>query len=172
MSEDKKLVYSGKIISLETATVDLPNGQRMDLEIVRHPGGAAVVAINDKDQVCLLRQYRPALGAWLWELPAGKIDHGEPPLETAHRELAEEAGVQASEWHDLGSVISSPGVFTEEVFLYLAKDLRHVGEDKEDHEVFETHWINFDDAVQKALSGEITDGKTVAALLRASNSGH
>jgi 8-oxo-dGTP pyrophosphatase MutT (NUDIX family) len=117
--------------------------------------------------VCLLRQYRHAAGGWLWELPAGKLDAGEPPAVTARRELAEEAGVAAAEWRSLGTVVSSPGVFTEVVHLYLARQLAPAAAAREHGEVFEAHWVPLGEAVARALSGDITDGKTVIGLLRA-----
>ena len=109
-----------------------------------------------------------AVEQWVWELPAGKIDHQEPHIETAQRELEEEAGVQANDWHELGAMISSPGVFDELVYLYLAKDLKEVEQQPEEHEVFELHWIDFDEALDWAVTGKINDAKTVIALFRAS----
>jgi 8-oxo-dGTP pyrophosphatase MutT (NUDIX family) len=165
--KDKKTLYAGKIITLETACARLPNGHTLEMEVVRHPGGSAVVAINEQRQVCLLKQYRCVLDQWLWELPAGKNDNRELPLTTAQRELEEEAGVQAVQWLDLGYMISSPGVFTEKVYLYLASDLRQVAQNSEDHEVFEVHWVDLDKAIQWAVGGEISDAKSVIGLCRA-----
>ena len=164
-----KTIFSGKIVCVETAVTTLPNGHDLDLEIIQHPGGAAVVVINEKQQVCLLKQYRCVLDKWLWELPAGKIDNNEPPLSTAKRELEEEAGIRAEKWQTLGSMISSPGVFTEEVFLYLATNITEVAANKEDHEVFEVHWINLDHVLEWVLQGEISDAKTVIGIVRAVN---
>lgn len=95
MPPNKREIYKGKIISLSTESVVLPNGEGLDMEIVHHPGGAAVVALDEKGNICLLRQYRHVFKDWLWELPAGKIDDAEEPIVTARRELMEEAGVQA-----------------------------------------------------------------------------
>ena len=167
MAEGSRQVFSGRIVSLSVEDVRLPNGEEVQLEIVRHPGGAAVVAVDDAGRVCLLRQYRHAAGGWLWELPAGKLDGSEPPAETARRELAEEAGVAAGNWVELGRVVSSPGVFTEVVHLYLARSLTPAPAAREHGEVFETHWVPLPEAVRRALSGEIVDGKTVIGLLRA-----
>ncbi len=169
MLEDRKTVFSGKIVTMETAKTILPNGHTMELEVVRHPGGSAVVAVNDQRQVCLLKQYRCVFDDWLWELPAGKNDHNEPPIDTAHRELAEEAGVQANQWRELGCMISSPGVFTEKVYLYLAQGLNTVAQNNEDHEVFDIHWIDFEQALNWARHGEISDAKSVIGLYRAAD---
>ncbi|MCC6207644.1 MAG: NUDIX hydrolase [Gammaproteobacteria bacterium] len=160
-------IFQGRIVGIEVDTVELPDGVRLELEIVRHPGGAAVVAVDENMRVCLLRQYRPVIGAWLWELPAGKIDDGEPPLETARRELAEEAGLAATHWLDLGSIVSSPGVFTERVHLYLARGLSAMPTALEHGELLEPHWIAMSDAVARARNGEIEDAKSIIALFRA-----
>src|SRR5580698_691526 len=112
--------YKGRVISVTVDRVLLPNGREAALEVVHHPGGAAIVALNDLQQVCLLRQYRYVAGGWIWELPAGKLEPAEPPEVTARRELIEEAGVDASDWASLGSLLSSPGVFSEVIHLYLA----------------------------------------------------
>ncbi len=167
MTEPKRRVFTGRIVEVTLDRVRLPNGLETEFEVVHHPGGAAVVAVDDQYRVCLLRQYRHALNEWLWELPAGKRDGGEDPGQTARRELQEEAGVHATKWRTLGQVTSSPGVFTEVVYLYLARDLRFGADAVEAHEVFERHWIAFDEAVRRAEAGEISDAKTVIGLLRA-----
>lgn len=161
-----KHVYAGRVVRLDLETVRLPNGVRHELEIVHHPGGAAVAAVDAQRRVCLIRQYRHAAGGWVWELPAGKLEPAEPPGETARRELAEEAGMQASEWRTLGTSLSSPGVFTEVVHLYLALELAPVPLAHEPAEVIEIHWVPLDEACARALRGEINDAKTVIGLLR------
>lgn len=167
MTHTKTIIYRGKIIELSLENVTLPNGALAELEIVHHPGGAAVVALDHDNRVCLLRQYRHATGGWLWELPAGKLDAGEPPLSTAQRELEEEAGLRADRWEPLGNIISSPGVFTEVVHLFLARTLRSVPANTEAHEVLEVHWVPFAEALVRAREGGITDAKTVVGLFRA-----
>ena len=94
--------YQGRVISVTVDDVILPNGRQAALEVVHHPGGAAIVALNDLQQMCLLRQYRYVAGGWIWELPAGKLEPAEPPEITARRELVEEAGVVATDWVSLG----------------------------------------------------------------------
>lgn len=167
MIQPVRSLYRGRIVALDVQTLRLPNGAIADFEIVRHPGGAAAIAVDAAGSVCLLRQYRPVLNAWLWELPAGKLDPGELPLVTAQRELAEEAGLQAASWLPLGTIVSSPGVFTEVIHLYLARGLAHVGKRAEEHELFEVHWLPFAEALARARHGEITDAKTVVGLFRA-----
>ncbi len=164
--DNKRVVYRGRIIELSLDTPTLPNGTRPELEIVHHPGGAAVVAIDDAGRVCLLRQYRHAAGGWVWELPAGKRDAGEEPQQTAARELEEEAGLTARRWQPLGGILSSPGVFTEVVYLFLAQELAQVPARAERHEVFEVHWVALADAVGRVMDGAINDAKTVVGLLK------
>jgi ADP-ribose pyrophosphatase len=160
-------VYQGRAVRLDLERVVLPNGHEIELEIIRHPGGAATVAVDERDRVCLLRQYRHAAGGWLWELPAGKLDAGEAPQRTASRELAEEAGVKADTWSSLGQLVSSPGVFTEVVHLFLARGLSPTRTAPEPGECLEVHWVPRGQAVQRALDGDIEDAKTVIGLLRA-----
>ena len=162
-----KTAFSGRIIEVTLDQVTLPNGVECELEIIHHPGGAAAVALDEAGRVCLLRQYRHAVEGWLWELPAGKIDDQEPHLETAQRELREEAGLTATTWTPLGEMASSPGVFKERVFLYLATDVHHVSAAREPEEVMEVHWVPFEEATTMALDNTITDAKTVIGLLRA-----
>lgn len=164
--KEKRTVFSGRVITVNVERVELPNGVTTDLEIIRHPGGAAAVAINAAGEVCLLRQYRHALGGWLWELPAGKLDGAEQPLLAAQRELAEETGLAAAHWTSLGEYVSSPGVFTEVVHLFLATGLEKTEARPEAGEVFEMQWLAFDRALALALAGEINDGKTVVGLAR------
>jgi 8-oxo-dGTP pyrophosphatase MutT (NUDIX family) len=161
-------MYSGRVIEVNVERVELPNGTTADLEIIHHPGGAAIVAVDDREQVCLLRQYRHAAGGWIWELPAGRLEPAEPPLETARRELVEEAGRTALQWQDLGVILSSPGVFTERIHLFLAQGLADCPQSLEKHEVIEVHWIALREAVAMAQDGRINDAKSVIGLLRGS----
>ena len=168
MKPDKQtLHFAGRVVQVTTDEVVLPNGHRALLEVVHHPGGAAAVALDGGGQVCLLRQYRYVADGWLWELPAGKLEPGEPPLDTARRELTEEAGVSASHWHSLGSCLSSPGVFTERLHLFLATGLTPAQLAQEHAEVIEIHWVPFAQACAWAIDGTIADCKTALGLLRA-----
>lgn len=169
MTFERKTIYEGRVIKVSVDTVDLPNGMRIPLEIVRHPGGAAVVALDAQQRICLLRQYRHAAGGYIYELPAGKLEPGEPPEVTIERELAEEAGMFAANWRSLGSYFSSPGVFTEIIHLYLATGLTPVAARPEADEVFEVEWWPLEQAVERARNGELADAKTIIGILRASS---
>lgn len=160
-------VFTGRVIQVNVEEVRLPNDHVATLEMVHHPGGAAIVALDDAGRVCLIRQYRHAANGYIWEFPAGKIDHKEPPLQTAKRELEEEAGRRAREWRSLGDFLPSPGILTEVVHLFLATGLTEVSNQLEATEVLEAHWLPFDEVMRMAHSGELRDGKSLAALLRA-----
>jgi len=162
-----KNVFKGRVIEVNVERVELPNKAIAELEIIHHPGGAAVVAVNERREICLLRQFRHAAAGWLWELPAGKIDNREPPLQTAQRELEEEAGVTAASWQSLGDMVSSPGVFTEVIHLYLATGLQATVAKPEEHEVLEVHWKPLDDVVQMARDGKLRDAKSLVGVFRA-----
>ncbi|HEY3809131.1 MAG TPA: NUDIX hydrolase [Steroidobacteraceae bacterium] len=165
--EKLRNVFTGRVITVNVETVRLPNGHVADLEIIHHPGGAAAAAVDTAGRVCLIRQYRHAASGYIWELPAGKLEVGEPPLTTAQRELGEEAGRSARRWTALGQYFSSPGVFTEVVHLFLAEELAAASVAREAAEVIEVHWVDLELACRRALDGEYTDGKTALGLLRA-----
>src|SRR3954463_9492106 len=101
MPIERKMIYEGRVIKVSVDNVELPNGVHVPLEIVRHPGGAAAVAVDAQGRICLLRQYRHAAGGYIYDLPAEKLDPGEPPEDTARRELVEEGAVNASQWDSL-----------------------------------------------------------------------
>ncbi len=162
----RKDVFHGRVIDLGLDTVELPDGRHAELELIRHPGGAAVVALNAQRQVCMLRQYRHAAGGWIWEIPAGKLEGEEAPLATAQRELEEEAGLRAGVWTSLGDMLSSPGVFNEVIYLFMAHDLEAVPHNREPHELIEIHWVTFEETLAWACGGEIRDAKSLAGLFR------
>lgn len=162
-----RTLFTGRVVSVEAVRVEMPAGNLADYEIIRHPGAAAIVAVDAEDRVCLLRQFRPAAGGWIWELPAGRREPGESPQQTAARELAEEAGCSAAVWRSLGSILSSPGVCDEEVHLFMATGLAAQPPRHEPFEAIDIHWVTFGEALRQALAGEIRDSKTVAGLVRA-----
>src|SRR5688572_13705313 len=164
---DSAVQFRGKVITVTIDDVTLPNGHRTGLEIVHHPGGAAVVAIDKDRKVCLLRQHRHAVGGYLWELPAGKLEPGEPPLDTARRGLVEEAGSEGTHWESLGTCTPSPGVMREIVHLFLATGLSPATSAPESAEVFEVHWVPVEEAHRWVVDGTINDAKTAVGIIRA-----
>jgi len=160
-------IYQGRVLRFTVEQVRLPNDHLATLEMVHHPGGAAILALDDDQRICLVRQYRHAVGDYIWEIPAGKIDNKDAPLATAQRELEEEAGRLAGEWHSLGEFLPSPGFLTEVVYLFFATQLKTVKNNLEATEVLEAHWFPYEQALEMAQSGELRDGKSLAALLRA-----
>ena len=167
MPTTREVRYQGTIVDLGVETVSLPNGHIIRLEVVRHPGGSAVVALDEQKNVCLLKQYRYAAGGWLWELPAGKLEPEESAGLTARRELAEEAGVEGKIWQSLGSFLTTPGFCDERIHLFLTRQLIRVQKQPEKHEVIEIHWIPFHTALQQVYTGQIHDAKTMLGLLLA-----
>ena len=161
----ENLLYSGRIISLYNDEVELDNGNHAMREVVTHPGGSSILAINDKDEVYFVRQYRYPMRDFILELPAGKRDNGEDPFETAKRELHEETGMEADTWIPLGSSLSSPGCFTERLYLYAAKDLHAVGQHLDEGEYLGVFTIPYEKALEMVKNGELDDAKTQLALL-------
>ena len=170
MPVSRNSIYKGRIVDFGIESIAQPDGRRVDIEVARHPGGAAVLAVDAEQRVCLLRQFRGPFEEWLWELPAGKIDHGEPPLSTARRELEEEAGLTAQHWVSLGTVITCPGFSDEVIHLFLATGLTQGTASAEADEYIEAHWIPLPEAIERANQGKIKDAKSLIALYRAGRS--
>jgi len=158
--------HDGRVIQVSTERLRYSNGREYDIDFVRHPGAAAVVAIDGNRRVCVVRQYRHGVQDFLWEIPAGKLDVGEPPEACALRELKEETGVEAARWTSLGRYIPAPGIFTEVIHLYLARDLEIGAASPDADEELELKWLPLDEAIDLVLRGEWNDGKTCMALLR------
>ncbi|MGY1717809.1 NUDIX domain-containing protein [Blastococcus sp. SYSU DS0552] len=166
-------VYEGRVIRLVKDTVAMPGGGDSVREVVRHPGAVAVVALTETGEVVLLRQYRHPVGGYLWELPAGLRDaEGEPPLETAKRELAEEVRLSAARWSLLTTHYSSPGFCDEQVLVYLAEGLTEVDRPEGftvEHEELDmtVERVPLADAVQRVFDGDIRNVAAVVGLLAA-----
>ena len=169
----REQIYEGRVISLERDTVAMPGGGDSVREIVHHPGAVAVVAVDDEGRVVLVRQYRHPFGTHLWELPAGLRDaDGEPPLETAKRELAEEALLSAARWSLLVTAYSSPGFCDEQVLIYLAEGLSEVERPHGfvvEHEELDMTLdrVPLEDAVQRTFDGGIRNASAIIGLLAA-----
>ena len=165
---ESKTIFSGRVVKLNQEKVCMPDNSVSDLEIVYHRGGAAIVAINKNNEVCLLRQYRHAVREWVWEIPAGILEENDDSvLLRAQAELQEETGCTAQQWNELGIIHSSPGVFTEKVHLFLAADLTLGEQQLEEGEVLEVHWVAFSKALAQIHDGTINDAKSCIALFRA-----
>lgn len=162
-------LYEGVIVNVDMDKAELPNGRIAAREVVVHPGGVAVLPLNDDDTVTVVRQYRYPFSQVLTEIPAGKLDQGEEPRAGALRELNEEIGAQVGELIELGDIYPSPGFCQEVLHLYLAKDLTYGDSCPDEDEFLEVVRIPFDSLAEQVMSGEIKDGKTVAAVLKAKN---
>ena len=160
-------IKRGFEVRVNTERVTLPNGNQVDLDIVHHPGAAAVVPLLADDRVVLIRQYRHAVGGNLLEVPAGKLDPGESPEACAVRELAEEAGFQARRLEPLVSIWPTPGFCDERIHLFAAFELEPVPPRPEDDEVIEVLHLPLGDALERVWRGEVTDAKSALALLHA-----
>ncbi|MGN1004814.1 MAG: NUDIX domain-containing protein [Oscillospiraceae bacterium] len=159
--------YEGVIVQVDLDEALLPNGRTAKREVVNHPGGVAVLPLNDDGTVTVVRQYRYPFSRGLTEIPAGKLDPGEEPRTGALRELKEEIGAQAGELIDLGEIYPSPGFCREVLYLYLARGLTYGDCCPDEDEFLEMSRIPFDRLAEQVMSGEIRDGKTVAAVLKA-----
>ena len=163
---DSREIFKGRIIRVRLDTVRLPNGKEGIREVVEHPGGVAILAIDSEDRVLLVRQYRYPFERVMTEVPAGKREPGEPPFITAQRELQEEVGVTADTWTELGTLIPSPGCYGETLYLYMAQDLHFGATHPDEDEFLEPLRVPLDEAVRQCMDGTLTDAKTVAAILK------
>ena len=164
---ERKDIYSGRVVRLHVDTVALPDGGTSLREIVEHPGGVAILALDGAGRVAVVRQFRYAFGRVMLEIPAGKREPGEEPLLTARRELQEEVGAAAAQWTGLGTLLPSPGCYGERLYLYLARELTF-GEARPDEDEFlECEWMDFDELYRLCMDGTVEDAKTVAAVLKA-----
>lgn len=164
MLQKSRLIYKGRIIRLNLERVRLPNGHVTELEVVNHPGAAAVVPFIDRDHVMLIRQYRHAVGKYLYEIPAGKLAKNEKPLHCARRELEEEIGYRAKRFKKLASIYTSPGFCDEIIHIYWATDLVKTRQTLESCEVLEAIRVPFHKIRPMIQTGKIQDAKSIIGL--------
>jgi len=166
-TKNRSKLFSGLVIDVEQMDVLIGDQGWYTYQIVRHPGGAAILPLHGDGSVTLIRQLRPAVGGFLLELPAGRLSKGEEPQLCAARELVEETGLAAASLVSLGILHPSPGVFDEVIHLFLATGLSQGEAAPEAYEDIACVRVPYQEALQMAADGRITDGKTIAALLRA-----
>lgn len=159
--------FEGRVIHVHVDTVELPNGSTSTREIVNHPGGVGILALDENNNVLVVRQYRYAFGRVLLEIPAGKLERGEDPYEAAMRELREETGATCEKLQSLGEIFPTPGYCDEIIRLYLARDLRWGEMDLDEDEFLTVSRVPFQELVDQILAGEIRDAKTCTAILKA-----
>lgn len=158
-------VFSGQLLHVHRDRVRLPDGHESVREWIAHPGAVVVVALLDNGKLLFERQYRYPLRQVFVELPAGKIDAGEHMLDTARRELREETGYKARTWRHLGTMHPCIGYSNERIEIFLAQGLTYIGHELDDGEILEVIELGVHDALLSVRDGEITDAKTITALL-------
>ena len=168
--ESEKIVRRGFQVVVSTERFPLPSGGELELDIVQHPGAAAIVPFVSDSDVLLIRQYRHATGGTIIEVPAGKIDPGESPATTAARELEEEVGQRAGRLEELGWIWTTPGFANEKIHLYAAFELSATASRPEDDELIEVIPTPLDQALDWIWRGELTDAKSAIALIHAARS--
>lgn len=161
----EETAYRGKILDVRSLDVELPNGRRSKRDVVRHPGASAVVALTETGKIVLVRQYRTALDRVTVEIPAGKLDPGEDPLDCARRELCEETGFTPGRIRYLTSIASSCGFSDEIIHIYLATQLEFEGASPDDDEFVNVDLVPLTELVDAVLDGKIEDAKTVVGAL-------
>ena len=162
-------VFDGRVFTVQVESITLPRGGQLDAEIIRHPGSVVLIPVTDNGDIMLVRQYRPAIGRWVWELPAGTLRDGEDPDKAAARECQEEIGLIPTELGRLGSLFPTPGYCDEEMNFYRVTGLRAPREDDapahaDEDEDLEPRAFGIDAMRSMIAEGEIIDMKTVAAL--------
>jgi ADP-ribose pyrophosphatase len=163
-------LYSGRVVHLDQDTVRFPDGSTGKLEMIRHPGASAVVPFLDEPRaadprIYLIRQFRHAADGPVWEIPAGRLDPGETPATCAQRELEEEIGMTADVLARLTTIYTTPGFTDEKIHIYLAHELKKGVHQREPDEFMEVHTRRWSEVMNMVRTGEIQDGKSLAALL-------
>lgn len=159
-------IFDGHILHIRRDTVELPDGSQSFREVVDHPGGVCVLALDDQNQALLVSQYRYPYEKVLREIPAGKLEYGEDPAAAAIRELQEETGAVAGDFRSLGELYPSPGYCGEIIRMYLARKLTFGEASLDEGEFLNVERMDFARLVELVLSGEIRDAKTIAAALK------
>jgi len=163
----KQVAYDGKAFRVVSENITLPNGSTTEMDVIRHPGAAAIVPLADSETVILIRQYRHAVRDHIWEIPAGTLEPGEAPLDCARRELTEETGYSAGTFEKIGEIVPVPGYSDERIHLFVASGLTAGDQNLDEGEWLEVHRTPFAEVLEMIRSGKIVDGKTITGLLLA-----
>ncbi len=163
--EQHEVIYRGKIIDLEVDSVRLPSGRAVIREVVKHPGGVVVVPVLEGGKLLIIRQFRYPLKKYILEFPAGKLDSGQSPLDTARRELEEETGFEAASLHHEFSFYTSPGICDEVIHLFMAAGLTQAEQRLEEGEHITVESHTLEECLRMITSGEIADAKTIMGIL-------
>jgi len=164
---EARTLYKGMIVNVRRDLAELQNGSRVQREIVEHPGGVGIIPVTRDNKVLMVRQYRYPMEEELLEIPAGKLDAGESPLECAARELSEETGCTAGKYVDMGAIYPSPGFCRETLYLYLALDLRRGEMHLDENELLSVEPFGIDELIEKIMANELPDAKTIIGVLKA-----
>ncbi len=157
-------IFAGKVIHVQVEDVQLPNGEQSKREVVKHPGAVAIIPVTKDGKLVLVRQYRKALDKVIIEIPAGKLEQGEKPLDSAHRELEEETGYRATQLEFVVSFYTSPGFADEIIYVYEAKDLENGVVARDDDEFLDVLEVTLTEAEKMIKDERIHDAKTVYAV--------
>lgn len=161
-----KLIHSGDFLVLNKDTVLLPNGKTSTREFVTHPGAACVVAVDEDDNILMVKQYRYPVSKVMYEVPAGKLDSGEEPINCARRELEEETGYKANNFDLIGSLYPAPAYSNEIIYIYLATKLTKTNMSLDEDEFLVCEKIKISKVLEMIMNGQITDAKTQIAVLK------
>jgi ADP-ribose pyrophosphatase len=162
----RETVFAGRVLDVAVEKHEMPDGRQSDFEIIRHPGGAAVLPVLPDGRILLIRQFRPTIGEMIYEIPAGRLEPGESAQDCAGRELREEAGYAAAQILPFGGFWSTVGFCDEYIHLFLGRELTVTEQNLEADEIIELCPMTLVEALKKVEKGEILDGKTQMALLR------
>lgn len=161
----QKKIYKGKLIQLFTERKKLPGGYVADLEVIRHPGAVLIVPFPGRDKIVFIRQYRPVIDGYIWELPAGTLKRNETALQCAKRELAEEVGYAAKSWKKIGVIYPAPGYTTEKIHIFTAEGLTRVRSLRDLDEIIRPRVLSKEGIAKLLARGRIVDAKTICALV-------
>jgi ADP-ribose pyrophosphatase len=147
--------------------ITLQNGVTTDIDVIRHPGASAIVPLPERGKVILIKQYRHAIGNFIWEIPAGTLNPKEKAIDCAKRELVEETGFAARAWQKLGEITPVPGYSDERIHIFLAENLEPAEQNLDSDEVLDVYDFKYEDALEMVYNGKIQDSKTIAGLFMA-----